>query len=83
MQMVFALSPQAKGRVERTAGTLQDRLVAELRLAGATTIEEANVVLKEFLHSTLKLPTVSWSRTCASTLSSASNTLAGWPGITR
>ena len=49
IQMVFALSPQAKGRVERTAGTLQDRLVAELRLAGATTIEEANVVLKDFL----------------------------------
>ena len=49
VQMVFALSPQAKGRVERTAGTLQDRLVAELRLAGATTIEEANGVLKDFL----------------------------------
>ena len=49
IQMVFALSPQAKGRVERTAGTFQDRLVTELRLAGATTIEEANAVLKEFL----------------------------------
>ncbi len=49
IQMVFALSPQAKGRVERTAGTFQDRLVTELRLSGATTIEEANVVLKEFL----------------------------------
>ena len=49
IQMVFALSPQAKGRVERTAGTFQDRLVTELRLAGATTIEEANVVLKDFL----------------------------------
>ena len=48
IQMVFALSPQAKGRVERTAGTFQDRLVTELRLAGATTIEEANAVLKEF-----------------------------------
>ena len=48
VQMVFALSPQAKGRVERTAGTFQDRLVTELRLAGATTIEEANVVLKDF-----------------------------------
>ena len=32
IQMVFALSPQAKGRVERT-GTFQDRLVTELRLA--------------------------------------------------
>ena len=49
VQMVFALSPQAKGRVERTAGTFQDRLGTELRLAGATTIEEANVVLKDFL----------------------------------
>ena len=49
IQMVFALSPQAKGRVERTAGTFQDRLVTELRLSGATTIEEVNVVLKEFL----------------------------------
>ena len=49
IQMVFALSPQAKGRVERTAGTFHDRLVTELRLAGATTIEEANVVLKDFL----------------------------------
>ena len=45
IQMVFALSPQAKGRVERTAGTFQDRLVTELRLAGAVTIEEANALL--------------------------------------
>ena len=49
IQMVFALSPQAKGRVERTAGTFQDRLVTELRLAGPVTIEEANALLKEFL----------------------------------
>jgi len=38
-------SPQAKGRVERFNGTAQDRLVKELRLAGARTIEEANAVL--------------------------------------
>ena len=49
IQMIYALSPQAKGRVERSAGTFQDRLVAELRLAGARTMEEADVVLKEFL----------------------------------
>ena len=48
-QMIFALSPQVKGRVERTAGTFQDRLVTELRLAGATTMEQAKVVLKQFL----------------------------------
>ena len=49
VQMLFALSPQAKGRVERTAGTFQDRLVTELRLAGASGIGEANRVLEQFL----------------------------------
>ena len=49
IQMIFALSPQAKGRVERSAGTFQDRLVTELRLAGASSIEEANRVLEQFL----------------------------------
>ena len=48
-QMIFAQSPQAKGRVERTGGTFQDRLVAELRLAGATTLEQAQAVLDEFM----------------------------------
>ena len=41
VQLIFALSPQARGRVERTAGTFQDRLVTELRLAGAVIMEEA------------------------------------------
>ena len=49
VQLIFARSPQAKGRVERTAGTLQDRLVAELRLTRATTIDDANRVLDDFL----------------------------------
>ena len=49
VQLIFARSPQAKGRVERTAGTLQDRLVTELRLAGTTTIDDANRVLNDFL----------------------------------
>ena len=49
IQQIFALSPQAKGRVERMLETFQDRLVTELRLAGAGTIGEANEVLKEFL----------------------------------
>ncbi len=47
--MIFALSPQAEGRVERTAGTFQDRLVTELRLTGASGIGEANRVLEQFL----------------------------------
>ena len=49
IQMIFARSPQAKGRVERAAGIFQDRLITELRLAGATTIEQAKAVLKQFL----------------------------------
>ena len=49
IRQIFALSPQAKGRVERMAETFQDRLVTELRLAGASTIAQANEVLQEFL----------------------------------
>jgi transposase len=48
IQSISALSPQAKGRVERLFATLQDRLMAELRLKGIVTIEEAN----RFLQST-------------------------------
>lgn len=44
---IFALSPQAKGRVERLFGTLQDRLIAEMELWKITEIQEANVFLKE------------------------------------
>src|SRR5579872_5883376 len=46
---IAAQSPQAKGRIERLFGTCQDRLVTELRLAGAATIEEANTVLDTYL----------------------------------
>ena len=49
IQQIFARSPQAKGRVERVAGTFRDRLVAELRLADARTIDQANAVLQDFL----------------------------------
>ena len=49
VQMIFARSPQAKGRVERTAGTFQDRLITELRLAGASSIGAADSVLEQFL----------------------------------
>ena len=41
-----AHSPQAKGRVERNFGTAQDRLVKGLRVAGATTLDEANQYLR-------------------------------------
>jgi transposase len=49
IESIAARSPQAKGRVERLFGTFQDRLVSELRLAEAKTLEEANRVLKAFL----------------------------------
>jgi hypothetical protein len=45
IEMIFALSPQAKGRVERLFNTLQDRLVQELRLAGITTPEKGTAFL--------------------------------------
>ncbi len=46
---IAARSPQAKGRVERLFGTLQDRLVSMLRLAGATNEAEAMACLADFL----------------------------------
>ena len=49
VEQVFAWSPQAKGRVERAAGTFQDRLVSELRLAGADNLDGANRVLDAYL----------------------------------
>jgi hypothetical protein len=48
IQAIYALSPQAKGRVERLWGTLQDRLVSELRLAAAATEHSANRVLMRY-----------------------------------
>lgn len=49
IRVIYALSPQAKGRVERLWGVLQDRLVSELRLAGATTREDAQAGLDAFV----------------------------------
>ena len=45
--LTYARSPQAKGRVERLFGTLQDRLVKELRLAGISSTEEANEFIEK------------------------------------
>lgn len=47
IDLILANSPQAKGRVERFNKTAQDRLVKELRLAGSTTLEQANAVLEK------------------------------------
>ncbi len=51
IEPIYALSPQAKGRIERLFGTLQDRLIAELKRAGITDIEEANLFLEGFLEA--------------------------------
>lgn len=47
--IIKAWSPQAKGRIERLWGVLQDRLVVELRLKKANTMQQANEFLKSFL----------------------------------
>jgi len=47
--VIHAFSPQAKGRIERLFGTLQDRLVKEMRLRAINTIEDANRFLTEYL----------------------------------
>jgi len=47
VELILAHSPQAKGRVERCNGTLQDRLVKALRLAGISDLESANRYLEE------------------------------------
>jgi len=49
IELIRAHSPQAKGRVERSFGTAQDRWVKELRLARARTCEQANRVLERLV----------------------------------
>src|SRR5882724_1617517 len=50
VELILANSPQAKGRVERMNGVLQDRLVKALRLAGINEMKRANEFLaKEYL----------------------------------
>ena len=45
IELIRARSPQAKGRVERSFGTAQDRVVKEMRLAKVKTIQQANALL--------------------------------------
>jgi len=49
INVIYAESPQAKGRVERANQTLQDRLIKEMRLRGISDIEAANAYLPEFI----------------------------------
>jgi transposase len=50
IESIPAYSPQAKGRIERLWGSLQDRLTKELRLANITTLEAANAFLPGFIE---------------------------------
>ena len=50
IDIIFANSPQAKGRVERANRTLQDRLIKEMRLEGISSIAEANAWLPYFIE---------------------------------
>ena len=50
IESIPAYSPEAKGRIERLWRTLQDRLTKELRLAGITTVEQANAFLPSFME---------------------------------
>ena len=49
IELICANSPQAKGRVEKANGTLQDRLVKELRLRGISDIAAANAFMPEYM----------------------------------
>jgi len=51
VESIAAHSPQAKGRIERLWGTLQDRLIKDLRLAGITTMEQANAALPVLIET--------------------------------
>jgi predicted DNA-binding protein (UPF0251 family) len=51
IELICAASPQAKGRVERANQTLQDRLVKEMRLAGISDYQQANVFLTTYIPS--------------------------------
>ena len=49
VELICAHSPQAKGRVERANGTLQDRLIKEMRLLNICDYDQANQYLPEFI----------------------------------
>ena len=50
IELIHATTPQAKGRVERANQTLQDRLIKEMRLAGVSSIDEAQAFAEGFLE---------------------------------
>ena len=53
IEIIFANSPQGKGRIERSFDTFQDRLVPELRLHNITDMESANRYFTRRVHTKL------------------------------
>jgi hypothetical protein len=49
VEIIYAESAEAKGRIERLFDTLQDRMIKEMRLEGIKTMEEANRFVEEYL----------------------------------
>ena len=49
VNIIYADSPQAKGRIERLFNTFQDRVIKEMRLQGISSIAEGNRFLKRYL----------------------------------
>ena len=72
IEPIHALTPQAKGRVERANQTLQDRLVKEMRLRGIATMAEAEAYLPEFMEA--------WNRKFAVDPRDASSAHRPWTG---
>ena len=93
IQMIFAQSPQAKGRVERTAGTFQDRLSRNFAWLVRPPLNRPTPCwssscrdttgVSRFHRNTLSPHSGLWTRSCAWNRSCASNTKGGWPGTTR
>ena len=86
IRLILAHTPQAKGRIERIWGSFQDRLVSEMRLAGASTIEQANQVLWSRAEPTIRSrpsTAIANSQTASASMPScASSTSALWPTTT-
>ena len=72
IEPIHARTPQAKGRVERSNQTLQDRLVKEMRLRGIATMAEAEAYLPEFMAA--------WNRKFAVDPRDASSAHRPWTG---
>jgi hypothetical protein len=72
IEPIHARTPQAKGRVERSNQTLQDRLVKEMRLRGIATMAEAEAYLPEFM--------VTWNQKFAVDPRDASSAHRPWAG---